>query len=90
MTRHMGKYQEFQNVNIRAELVEVGGKLAVQVHVAADAPTPNGMKRFSSEQHVSLDNFIDGLRAENTSFTVDVPSIATENAPSQLAGEARQ
>lgn len=65
MTRFMGSYKEFRRVNIQADLVEVGDKLAVRVHVAADAPTPSGMKRFSSEQMVNLDNFIDGLRAES-------------------------
>lgn len=65
MSRYKAAYQEFRNINIQAELVEIAGKLAVRLHVAALAPTPTGMRRFGSEQHVSLDNFIDGLRAEN-------------------------
>lgn len=79
MIRFKAKYQEFRNINIQVELVELGGKLMARLHAAADAPIPSGMKRFSSEQHVSLENFLDGLRSRAGAASV----VETKETPEE-------
>lgn len=66
MSRHISRFEEFRNVSIQAELVSIGPRLAVRVHAAADIQIGSGWKRFSSEQHVSLENFFAGLREKAT------------------------
>jgi hypothetical protein len=59
-------FEEFRNINIQADLVQIGPTLAVRVHAAADIQIGSGWQRFSSEQHVNLDNFLAGLREKAT------------------------
>jgi hypothetical protein len=90
MTRHLSRFEEFRNINIQAELVRIGPRLAVRVHAAADVEIGSGWKRFSSEQHVSLENFFAGLREKMPpapEAEVDHAGPSLDPAPAETAAK---